>query len=204
MNRTQKKDLEGYAFIRDQILQNGIAPSLRQIGSAVGHASPRSVQLMLARLQERGFLSYVGGVIKLAPRNEAVESENTVAVPLVGSAACGLPTLAEQDIEAMIQVSTRLARAGGKYFLLRAKGNSMDKSGINDGDLVLVRQQPIANVGEKVVALIDNEATIKHFYPESEVVILKPNSTDETHHPIVLSKHFSIQGVVVTTIQNPF
>jgi repressor LexA len=204
MNRTEKKDLEGYSFIRNQIIHAGTVPSLRRIGEAVGYSSPRSVQLMLERLSKRELLSYKGGKIELLRQNAPAMTEQTVKVPLVGRAACGLPTLAEQDIETYLDVSTKIARSGRPYFLLRAQGDSMDKAGINDGDLVLVRQQPTAEEGEIIVALINDSATIKHFHRKSDLVILKPNSSDKTIGPIFLSEEFIIQGVVVQTIPNPF
>lgn len=200
MNRTEKTDLQGYAFIRNEILHSGVTPSLREIGRAVGYNSPRSVQLMLQRLQKRGLLVYADGTIKLSNRSGAELVERTIAVPLVGSVACGLPSLAEQDPEALIEVSTRLAKPGHNYFLLRAKGSSMNKSGIKDGDLALVRQQPTAEENDKVVALINDEATIKHFHREENLIVLRPNSTDRSHKPIILSDEFIIQGVVVATI----
>jgi repressor LexA len=200
MDRTAKKDLQGYALIRNQILHSGVTPSLREIGRAVGYVSPRSVQLMLARLEKRGLLSYSNGIIKLSSRHPSGMVERTIEVPLVGSVACGLPSLAEQDYEALIEISTKIARSGHTYFILRAKGTSMNKSGIGDGDLVLVRQQLTAQEGEKVVALINDEATIKHFHREDDLIVLKPSSTDKKHKPIVLSDEFMIQGVVVTTL----
>lgn len=200
MNRTGQNDLKGYAFIRNQVIHTGVTPSLRQIGKAIGYDSPRSVQLMLKRLHDRGLLLYEDGTIKLSLKKTPTMSEQTISVPLVGSVACGLPSLAEQDVEALISISTRIAAPGHRYFLLRAVGTSMNKSGINDGDFVLVRQQSGANDGEKVVALIDDEATIKHLYHQGGVVVLKPNSTDPSHKPIVLSDEFIIQGVVVTTL----
>ena len=126
----------------------------------------------------------------------------TVDVPLVGTVACGVPMLAEENIEAMISVSINLARPPHKYFLLRAKGDSMDKKGINDGDLVLIRQQPIAENGDAVVALVDNEATIKEFHVFDEAIVLKPRSRNSQHKPIILTKDFQIQGIVVTSIAN--
>ncbi|TMI67703.1 MAG: repressor LexA [Bacteroidetes bacterium] len=204
MNRTERKDLEGYAFIRNEIMHTGVTPSLRNIGRVVGYKSPRSVQLMLERLQRMGLLRYESGKIRLNQRNTPSMSEQTVEVPLVGSVTCGSPALAEQDVQAVIQVSVKLAKPGHRYFLLRASGNSMNKSGISDGDLVLVRQQATANEGDKVVALIDDEATIKHFHRERGIVVLKPNSTGNQFMPIVLSNEFLIQGVVVNTIPDPF
>jgi repressor LexA len=199
MNRTEKRDLRGYAFIRNRILHSGVMPSLREIGRDVGYASPRSVQLMLERLRKRGLLSYSGGVVKLSSRQPSEVIQRTVEVPLVGSVACGFPTLAEQNHEALVEVSTKIARPGHAHFMLRAMGTSMNKSGIDDGDLVLVRQQTTAEEGERVVALINDEATIKHFHRDGELVVLRPNSTDKRHNPIVLSDEFMIQGVVVAT-----
>jgi len=157
---------------------------------------------MLERLKKRGLISYSGGVIKLTPSKTSHAADQTIEVPLVGSVACGLPSLAEQESEAVIDVSTRFAKPGHSYFLLRAIGTSMNKSGINDGDLVLVRQQPAADDGEKVVALINDDATIKHLYHDRKTgaIILKPNSTSKKHKPIVLTEDFVIQGVVVGTL----
>ncbi len=200
MNSTNQKDLRGYAFIRNQIMHTGITPSLRAIAVVVDYNSPRSVQLMLVRLQKRGLISYSDGVIRLSPRKTSIMGERTVNVPLVGSVACGLPSLAEQDFEALIPVSTRLARPGHTYFLLRAKGTSMNKSGINDGDLLLVRQQQTADDGEKVVAFINDDATVKHLYHKNGVIVLKPNSTDPKHRPIILSGEFLTQGVVAAVL----
>ena len=126
----------------------------------------------------------------------------TVNIPLVGTAACGVPIFAEENIEGLIPVSTSLAKPGYKYFLLHAKGDSMNRAGINDGDIVLVRQQPNANDGDKVVALVDDEATIKEFHRTNDVVILKPKSSNPDNEPIILTKDFQIQGVVITTISD--
>jgi repressor LexA len=195
---TDHKDLQGYSFIRSQIIELGVTPSLRAIAAVVGYRSPRSVQLMLQRLMRRGLVSYTNGIIRLSTESPS-QAEQTVDVPLVGAVACGLPSLAEQEPEALIQVSTKIARPGHSYFLLRAKGTSMNKSGINDGDLLLVRQQATASGGEKVVALVNDEATVKHYHRDGDVVVLKPNSTDP-YSSIVLSEEFLIQGVVVATL----
>lgn len=95
-----------------------------------------------------------------------------------------------------------MAKPGNTYFLLRAIGTSMNKAGINDGDLLLVKQQPAAENGDKVVALINNDATVKRFYLDHEkgIVILKPDSTYKKHQPIILSDDFIVQGVVVAVL----
>ena len=124
----------------------------------------------------------------------------TVNVPLVGSVPCGTPVFAEENIEGVFPVSTKLARKPHRYFLLRAIGDSMNQKGIQDGNLVLVRQQQSAENGDRVVALIDEEATIKEFHRTSNAIILRPRSTNKRHHPIILTDDFQVLGVVQTVI----
>ncbi len=141
------------------------------------------------------------GTLQLIESDINISSEvETIDVPLVGTVSCGLPILAEENIEAMYPVSTRLAPPSNKYFLLRAKGDSMDKKDIKDGDLVLVKQQSTAEDKDLVVALIDDSATIKEFKRKGNTVVLIPHSSNEKHKPIILTSDFIVQGVVVTTI----
>lgn len=203
MDRTDKKDLQGYAFIRNKIMHDGVMPSLREIAEAVGYSSRHSSEKLLLRLEDRGLLKRTADGIRLSSQKMPA-TEQTVDIPLVGSVACGLPTLAEQDYEALIPVSTKIARPGHLYFLLRAKGNSMNKAGIEDGDLLLIRIQQDAPDGEKVVAIINDEATVKKIYHKKDYIVLKPHSTNPDYQPIVLSKDFIIQGVVVATLPDVF
>jgi len=85
---------------------------------------------------------------------------------------------------------------------LRAKGDSMNKKGINDGDFILVKKQRTAENGEAIVALVDNEVTIKEYSASAHTVVLKPRSTNKNHKPIVAGNDFQVQGVVVHTIPN--
>ncbi len=129
-----------------------------------------------------------------------IKAEQTVEVPVVGKVSCGSPILASENIESTIPVSTKLARPPYKYFLLKAKGDSMNLAGINDGDLVLIRQQNTAQNKDIIVALIDDEATIKEYNIAGDKVVLKPLSSNPVHKPIILTNDFKIQGIVVTTI----
>jgi len=124
----------------------------------------------------------------------------TIDVPLVGAVSCGVPLLAEENLEAQIPVSTKIARPPHKYFILKAIGNSMDRAGIKSGDMILVRQQASAEDSQLVVALIEDEATIKRLRIYKDYVILEPDSTEPDHQPIKLDKNFRIQGVVVKTL----
>lgn len=140
-------------------------------------------------------------LISLDTNQATIEKESDIKmVPLVGTVACGLPIFAEENVEAEIPISTRLLKQGERYFILRAYGDSMDKAGINDGDLVLIKQQSTAENGEKVVALINDEAIIKEFSHQCDMIVLKPNSNNKSHYPIILTEDFKIQGVVERVI----
>ncbi len=125
----------------------------------------------------------------------------TVDIPLVGNIPCGAPLLAEENIEAYYPISTKWAKPNHTYFLLRAVGDSMNKKGIEDGNIILVKQQHDAENGQAVVALINDEATVKELHKTDNAIILKPQSTNDSHQPIVLTDDFQIQGVVVTALQ---
>ncbi len=196
------KELEAVREIRNSLMHIGRIPSMRELMSSLGYKSPRSASLLVDKLIKKGVLRRKegGGFQFIRNLEEDTTRAQTVDVPLIGTVACGTPILAEENIQAKIPVSTKLAKPPHRYFLLKARGDSMDQKGIDDGDLVLVRQQTIAKDGDTVVALIDNEATIKEFRIGGETYVLRPRSRNKQHQPIVLTKDFQIQGVVVTAI----
>jgi repressor LexA len=201
-NSLTPKDLLAFRFIRNAVVHEGRPPSVREVQSELGYKSPRAAAYILEKLMEKGYIARVGrqrlAVLRDTPDLE--DQAQTVKVPLVGTAPCGAPLLAEENVQALIPVSTRLARPPHRHFLLCAKGDSMDRAGINDGDVVLVRQQPTAQNGDRVVALIDDEATIKEFRRAGNTIKLEPSSSNPLHTPIILASDFQVQGVVVGTI----
>jgi repressor LexA len=194
-------EVQALRFIRNSLIHSK-SPSIRDIQRDLGYSSPRSAALVVEKLIRAGCISRRndGRLQLLRELPETKNHAHTVLVPLVGNVACGVPLLADQNVEAMIPVSTELAKPGQRYFLLRAKGDSMDEVGIFDGDLVLVRQQSVADSGKIIVALIDDEATIKEFHRSKNTIVLKPRSRSDRHRPFILTKEFQIQGVVLTTI----
>ncbi len=168
----------------------------------LGFNSPNSAQVVLLNLITMGVLkrNKYGDLQLMEGGGEDGSSAQTIDVPLIGAAACGTPILAEEDFQALIPVSTKLAKPPHTYFLLRADGDSMNQAGIQDGDLVLVRQQQTAKSGDKVVALIDDDATIKEVRYSPDATVLIPRSSSKTHQPIVLTRDFLVQGVVVATV----
>ena len=203
-NKITSKELQAIKIIRNYLYEIGKMPSTRELMRALAYKSPRSATVMLTNLVEKGILLRKdnGGyqLMEFELPNNYGTREQTVEVPLLGNVACGLPIFAEENIDAKVPVSVKLLRKGHKYFLLRAKGDSMNDTGINDGDLVLIRQQQHAENGDKVVALIDEEATIKEYHHQGNLVVLKPRSKSKKYQPIILSDEFRIQGVVEAVI----
>lgn len=195
-------ELKAVHQIRNSLMHKGRSPSVRELMTSMGYRSPRSAVLVIDKLIKKGVLRRKpdGAIQFIKNLDDDKTRAQTVNVPLIGSVACGMPILAEENIEGVIPVSVKLAKPPARYFLLKAKGDSMNLKGINDGDLLLIRQQTTAQNNDIVVALIDDAATIKEFHRAGEVVVLKPCSKNKQHQPIVLTKDFQVQGVVVTSI----
>lgn len=192
-------DLKALAFIKKSFRLTGEAPSMEQIRVALGYKSKRSAWLIVHKLAKHELIKYDNAQITLLGDHTEV-GESTVPVPLIGSVAAGAPSLAEQRNEGVVRISTQIAKPGRKYFLLRADGNSMNQAGIQDGDLMLIRQEVTAHPGEIVVALIDDEATVKFFERQGDHYLLRPKSSDPRHKPIIVHAELRIQGVFVTVI----
>lgn len=192
-------DLKALAFIKKSFRLTGEAPSMEQIRVALGYKSKRSAWLIVHKLAKHELIKYDNAQITLLGDHTEV-GESTVPVPLIGSVAAGAPSLAEQRNEGVVRISTQIAKPGRKYFLLRADGNSMNQAGIQDGDLMLIRQEVTAQPGEIVVALIDDEATVKFFERQGDHYLLRPKSSDPRHRPIIVHADLRIQGVFVTVI----
>lgn len=196
-NTLSESEIEAVRQIRNAIMRYGKPPSVRALMKSMGFSSPRAVSYLLEKLSEKN-------VVKRGPEGLRIISDftgdesriNTVDIPLVGDVACGSPILAEQNIVDSMPVSITLAKPPYKYFMLKAKGDSMNKKGINSGDLILVRQQQTARNGDLVVVLIDDKATVKEFRSLGDTVALVPHSTNPKHKPIIIDHNFLIQGVV--------
>lgn len=199
LNNLSDKDKKAFALIRNKIIHYGKSPTLSEINEVTGGKSPRSASLVVERLIEAKMIKKNGRNLSLL-NSYSNNSVSTIKVPLVGSVACGTPLFAEENIQTHIQVSLALAKKGFTYFLLRADGDSMNEAGISSGDLLLIRQQTTAENGDKVVALINDEATVKFFERVNNAVILRPKSKNKTHKPIILTDNCMIQGVVVAVL----
>ena len=186
INETQKKVFE---YIKKVISERGLAPSVREIGAAVGLKSTSTVQYNLNALEMAGYIERDAN-LKRTIRIAGVGLK-TVPVPLLGTVTAGKPILAMEQIEEYIPVAMRKT---GNYFALHVRGDSMINAHILDGDIVIVEQTPVAENGEIVVALIEDEATVKRFYKEKEHFRLQPEN--DTMEPIYVDQ-VVILGIVV-------
>jgi repressor LexA len=193
---------EIWNFLVDYVDRHGYPPTVREIGQAVGLASPSTVHAHLANLERAGLLKRdptKPRALELTGREQrGAAVEESRALPLVGEIAAGGPLLAEENIEDYMTVPEQLER-GGADFLLRVKGDSMVNAGILDGDIVVVRRQQTAQNGDIVVALAGadeaaDEATVKRFFREDGRVRLQPEN--DALEPIYAS-HVQILGKVV-------
>lgn len=192
------KQKEVLLAINDLTQKSGHSPVLREIMEYLGYNSVSAVQRHTDALKKKGFLSSD----KYQQRNLRVKKyfQKLQNIPLVGSAPCGEPLLAVQNIEAYIPYAIK--GEAKDYFFLRALGDSMDKVDIKDGDLVLIKKQASAESGDRVVALIGDEATIKVFRKGDDCVILEPKSNNPIHKPIYIFEDLQIQGRVVSKIKS--
>jgi repressor LexA len=181
-------------FIQRHTEVKGYPPTVREIGEAVNLRSSSTVHGHLKALQSGGH------IMREAARTRAIRMPNhspTVQVPLIGRVAAGQPILAEENVEDTFRLPVDLA-GGEDSFMLRVKGDSMIEDGIIDGDLVIVRPQHTAQDGDRVVALMEDEATVKRFYRENNRVRLQPaNSTLEP----IYTDDVTILGRVVGLIR---
>ena len=198
-----KRQLEIYDFVVAYARKHGYPPTVREIGAEVGLASPSTVHVHLAKLEEAGYLRRDPSkprALELVghDRSASLPPGDVHMLPLVGEIAAGGPLLAEENVEDYIGVPAPLARGDGE-FLLRVKGESMIEAGIMPGDVVIVERQETAQNGDVVVALVGDdesasEATVKTFHRDGGRIRLQPeNSALEPLYP----EHVQILGKVI-------
>ncbi|MFC5950993.1 transcriptional repressor LexA [Pseudonocardia lutea] len=203
----QRKVLE---VIRDWVERFGYPPSVREIGDAVGLTSTSSVHHQLRTLERKGYLrrdpNRTRAVDVRSPEEESDGAESAEVraerpapafVPLLGNIAAGGPILAEQAVESVFPLPREIV-GEGTLFLLHVKGDSMVEAAITDGDWVVVRQQPVAEQGEIVAAMIDGEATVKTFKRADGQVWLMP--ANPAYEPID-GNEATILGRVVAVLR---
>jgi repressor LexA len=186
------------SFIDDYREEHGVSPTNRIIAAGTG-VSTATVSRYLQDLRREGKIEYKGHRGIITPKMKE-EKESTVLVPLLRCIDCGIPKYAECNIKEYIPLPVSIF---GKddFFLLHAKGDSMIDAGINDEDLVLIRKQSAAEAGQIVVALIDENATLKRYYPEPQKKLIRLHPENKEMNDIYV-EHCIIQGVAVKVLSD--
>ncbi|MDA8212952.1 MAG: transcriptional repressor LexA [Clostridia bacterium] len=183
-------------FIKKETRTKGYPPSVREIGKAVGLSSSSTVHGHLAQIEEKGYIRRDPSkprAIEITDGSSDIIKKEMVNVPVVGKVTAGQPILAVENVEDSFPLPLDFVRSDN-VFILSVRGDSMIEAGILDGDYVLVRQQSTAKNGDIVVALLEDEATVKTFYKESDHIRLQPENP--SLQPILV-KEVSILGKVI-------
>jgi repressor LexA len=170
-------------YIGQVVSSSGVPPSIRQIGAALGISSTNGVRSHLKSLEKKGYihrsLRTSRGIAMLDRLKQSATAalQETVEVPILGRVTAGAPILAVENRDGHLQLDPSLIKSVDT-FALRVEGDSMIEAGILDGDYVLVRPQPSAENGDIVVALLEDEVTVKRFYRETDGIRLQPENVN--------------------------
>lgn len=195
-NELNKREKAILKFIEKQVNENGYPPSVREIGKAVGLSSTATVHTYLTSLAKKGYIkkeNQKGRTLKLLKgglegqqkikEKEVYTNKEMVEVPIIGKVAAGLPLLAVENVIDTFPIPLDFV-GNSESFMLIVRGESMIDAGILSGDYILVKKQETARNGEMVVALIEDEATVKTFYKEKDHIRLQPENS--TMDPIIV------------------
>ena len=195
-NVLSKREKAILRFIEKQVKENSYPPSVREIGKAVGLSSTATVHGYLAKLEQKGYIkkeNQKGRTLKLLKREDGrtpsqegkdfYSGKELVEVPVIGKITAGAPILAVENVTDTFPIPVDFV-GNSESFMLTVRGESMIEAGILNGDYILVKKQNTANNGEIVVALIEDEATVKTFYKEKDHIRLQPENS--TMDPIIV------------------
>lgn len=199
-NNLTDREREIYNYILNAIKNEGYSPSVRDICNALNMKSTSTVHTYLERLERKGMIQKESGKSRtLRIENEGIHSSSTVRVPILGKVAAGMPILAVENYEGYIDFPRpNSSVTSNDMFALRIQGDSMIEAGILDGDLIVVEKRTTAEDGDIIVALVDDEATVKTFYREADCFRLQPEN--RTMEPIYV-RELLVLGKVVASMR---
>ena len=194
MSELKDKQLLIYEFLKDFTSQKGYPPTVREICKAVGLKSTSSVHGHLKQLEKEGLIKRDPTKPRALEIVDSVIKKEMINVPIIGKVTAGLPILANENIEDSFPLPLDYVKHNNDLFMLKISGSSMIKAGILDGDMAIIEKTQTASNGDKIVALIENEATLKTFYRENDHIRLQPEN-DEME-PIIVD-NCSILGKLI-------
>lgn len=203
MGSLSEKEQRIFEYIKENILKNGYSPSIRDIRRDLDIKSTSTVHTYLEKLEKKGYIQKENGKSRTLRVDTATPGPNMsprAVIPILGRVTAGVPILAVENHDGYVTYPfDRRGSAGRQLFALRVVGTSMIDAGILDGDIVIVERTPVAENGEIVVALIDDEATVKTFYKEKGHFRLQPQN--RTMDPIIVDS-LTILGKVIGNIRS--
>ena len=194
MSELNDKQLLIYEFLKDFTSEKGYPPTVREICKAVGLKSTSSVHGHLKHLEKEGLIKRDPTKPRALEIVDSVVKKEMINVPIIGRVTAGLPILANENIEDSFPLPLDYVKHNNDLFMLKISGSSMIKAGILDGDFAIIERTQTASNGDKIVALIENEATLKTFYRENDHIRLQPEN-DEME-PIIVD-NCSILGKLI-------
>lgn len=186
-------------YIDMEYLDSGRVPSMQEIADAV-NISKACVSNYIAEMKENGMLDNDGGHRGVRTKFMNKMQQGVEHIPIVGTIACGTPMLAEENIESYLPIPKELL-GSGKHFILKAHGDSMVNANIEDGDLVIVRQQETAEEGQIIVALIDNETTLKRYYLDESSKQVRLHPENDAMEDMYFDS-IDVQGIAIKVIKD--
>lgn len=202
MDQLTEKQSKLLSFIIAEIRENSMPPSLSEMAAFLNVSSKNGVSKLLDQLESKGYIRITGkarGIQVLETMGESI-NKGMFSFPILGSIQAGMPTLAEEHIEDWINLPQNLVKNRKDVFLLRVRGDSMQKAGIFEDDLVIVKPTRDIKHNDIVVALLHDEATVKRFIKIQNRVYLKPEN--DNYKNIYPKEEWTVQGKVVGVIRN--
>lgn len=203
MQKLSKRQQMIVDFIKSEVEVKGYPPSVREIAKAVGLASSSTVHGHLERIERKGYIRRdptKPRAIEIVDVDDHIEKDTARYLPVIGKVTAGLPITAVENIEEYTPVPSSMATTSDNLFVLHVEGDSMMNAGILDGDKVIVKQQNIADNGDIVVAMTeDDEATVKRFFKEKDHIRLQPEN--DAMEPLLLQQ-VTILGKVIGLYRN--
>lgn len=201
MEKLTKKQLQVLNFVKESQLRRNTTPTLREIMEKLKLKAIGTVQDHLSALEQKGYIKRLKNKARSIELLGLHRMREVVELPVVGKIAAGRPLLAVENIEGYIALDRSWAK-GNNIFLLKVEGDSMIGVGIYDGDYVIVKQQPVAENGEIVVTLIEDEATLKRFYKDNDTITLKPENPNM--EPLIYKKDESSNISIIGKVTGVF
>ncbi len=203
MKEVTARQFDIYNYVKEFILLRKYSPTIREIGDKFGIKSTNGVRDALNALEKKGFIKKRSNQARgiALPRSAFPAHANAANLPVIGRIAAGTPILAEENIEETLTIDKSVLPRNSEIFALRVQGDSMTGDGILSGDIAIIRMQKNAERGQIIAAIIDGNATLKHYYPAENRIELR--ASNPKYHSITVSEgeDFSIAGILAGVIR---